>query len=130
VSAAVVIGVRRISVLGDSVRFVRQVLSVGEFNALASGELTAPDGRVYRRRTTRMKRKEAAALVEATLPVVVYQEGGELVWHDSEDAQSAWTRLRAAISTEAPDPRRRESVTAGRWDASDGAGLLVLLRHH
>jgi hypothetical protein len=68
--------------------------------------------------------------VEATLPVVVYHEGGELVWLDGDDARITWAEIHGAVSTEAPDPRRGEGVTAGRWEASDGAALLVLLRHH
>ena len=109
---------------------MRQVLSDGEFNALAAGRLAAPDGRTYNRRTTRMKRKAAAAMVESAVPVVVYREGGELEWLDGDDARSVWAEIRGAVTSEAPDPRRGESVTAGLWGSPDGAELLVLLRHH
>jgi hypothetical protein len=109
---------------------VRRELSDGEMNALSPGRLAAPDGRTYWRRTTRMKRREAATLVEAGSPVLTYWPGGRLVWHDEDDAWPAWADARGALTTDAPDPGRGESVTAGRWEAPDGAILVVLLWHH
>ena len=109
---------------------MRRDLSDGEFDALGMGMLVTPDDRTYSRRTTRMKRKEVAALVEAGCPVVTYYPGGRLVWHDEDDAWPAWADARALLTTDFPDPRRGESVTAGRWEAPDGAVLVVLLWHH
>ena len=109
---------------------MRRVLSSGEFNALARGELSGLDGRTYNRRTTRMNRKDAAAMVDAGRPVVIYGEGGELVWLDGHDTASAWAQIRDVLTADAPDHRRGESVTGGRWESLDGGELLVLLRHH
>jgi hypothetical protein len=43
--------------------------------------MTAPDGRTYRRRTTRIERGEAEALADSGCPVVTYLPGGRVVWH-------------------------------------------------
>jgi hypothetical protein len=115
---------------------VRQDLSDDQWNAVEEGELTAPTGIVYSRRTTRMKRKDAASLVSSGCPVVTYWPGGlpertEVVWHDGEDAQTAWASARAEVTSETPHPPRRGAVaTAGRWESPDGHALLVLTWHH
>jgi len=77
-----------------------------------------------------MKRREVDALVESGRPVLTYFPGGRLVWHDENDARPAWADARPLLTTETPDPRHGESVTAGRWESSDGSVLVVLLRHH
>jgi hypothetical protein len=115
---------------GANVRVMRRELSNGDFNALDGGELVAPDGRTYARRGTRLKRKDVAALVAAGSPVVTWSPGGALVWHDGADAGPAWDAARTLLTTDAPDTARRESVTAGKWDAVDGSALVVLLHHH
>ncbi|MFW3168429.1 hypothetical protein [Geodermatophilus sp. CPCC 206100] len=109
---------------------MRRELSNGEFDALGMGRLVGPDTRSYSRRTTRMERREVAALVESGCPVVTYHPGGQLVWHDEDDAWPAWADARTSLTTEAPDPRREGSVTAGRWECVDGSLLVVLLWHH
>jgi hypothetical protein len=109
---------------------VRRELSDGEFDALGMGQLVAPDGRTYARRTTRMKRREVEALVESGCPVLTYFPGGRLVWHDEDDGWPAWADARPLLTTDTPDPRHGESVTAGRWESSDGSPMVVLLWHH
>lgn len=115
---------------------VRQQLSDDQWNAVEEGELTAPTGIVYSRRTTRMKRKDAASLASSGCPVVTYWPGGlpertEVVWHDGEDAQAAWASARAEVTSETPHPPRRGAVaTAGRWESPAGHALLVLTWHH
>jgi hypothetical protein len=115
---------------------VRQDLSADQWHAVDEGQLTGPDGRTYNRRTTRMKRKEAAALVETGRPVVTYWPGGlpektEVVWNDQDDAKRAWAEVRAAVTSDTPQPQGRESVaTAGLWESLDGATALVLTWHH
>ena len=93
------------------------------------GRLIGPDGRAYSRRTTRMERREAEALIEAGCPVVTYLPGGRLVWHDEDDAWPAWADARAGLTTTPPDLHRGESVTGGRWESLDGAVALVLVWH-
>ena len=109
---------------------MRRELSNGEFDALGRGELLGPDNRSYVRRTTRMKRKEVAALVEGGSPVVTHFPGGRLVWHDADDARLAWADGRRLLTSDAPDPSRGEAVTAGRWESADGSTVVVLLWHH
>jgi hypothetical protein len=90
------------------------------------GQLVGPDARTYRRRTTRMDRRDAEAMAEAGCPVVTYLPGGRLVWHDEDDAWPAWADARSALTTGLPDG---ESVTGGRWESADGAVALVLVWH-
>ena len=83
------------------------------------GHLIGPDGRTYRRRTTRIGRREAEDLAESGCAVVTYLPGGRLVWHDEDDAWPAWADARNAA----------ESVTAGRWEDVDGSTAVVLVWH-
>jgi hypothetical protein len=91
------------------------------------GRLIGPDGRTYRRRTTRIERRDAEDLAESGCPVVTYLPGGRLVWHDEDDAWPAWADARGALTTGLP--QCGESVTGGRWEAVDGAVALVLVWH-
>ena len=116
--------------VGASVGVVHRVLSDGDFDALGSGQLVAPDGRTYTRRSTRMRRRDVDGVVAAGSPVVTWSPGGALVWHDGDDAGPAWGQERPLLTAEAPDPARRESVTAGRWETADGCTAVVLIRHH
>ena len=99
------------------------------WDAAGPGVLVAPDGRTYRRRTTRIGHGEAASLAEAGCPVVTYLPGGRVVWHDEDDAWPAWADVRTALTTGLPDPNARESVTGGRWESVDGSVALVLVWH-
>ena len=115
---------------------MRQDLSNEQWDAVGGGQLTAPTGTPYSRRTTRLKRKEAASLVESGCPVVTYWPGGlpektRVVWHDGDDARVAWEGARAEVTSDSPRPPSGGSVvTAGRWETSDGDILLVLTWHH
>ena len=102
---------------------VRRDLSDGD---VGMGHLVGPDGRTYRRRTTRVERPEAEALAESGCPVVTYLPGGRVVWHDEDDAWPVWTDARTSLTTGLPD---EGSVTGGRWSAADGAVALVLVWH-
>jgi hypothetical protein len=119
-----------------TVRPVRQDVSDEQWNAVEEGELAAPSGTFYSRRTTRMKRKDADSLVASGCPVVTYWPGGlpemtRVVWHDGEDAREVWAGARAEVTSDAPHPPRRGAVaTAGRWESVDGQALLVLTWHH
>jgi hypothetical protein len=115
---------------------VRQDLSDGQWNAVEAGELTAPSGTSYSRRTTRMKLKEAGLLVHAGCPVVTYWPGGmpemtRVIWHDGENARAAWESARGEVTSNTPRPRPSGAVaTAGRWESPGGEALLVLTWHH
>ncbi len=83
-----------------------------------------------------MKRRDAAALVASGTPVVTYWPGGlpektEVVWHDHEDATTAWAQAHGVVTHGPPQPRGRQAVvTAGSWESTDGATVLVLTWHH
>ena len=82
------------------------------------GQLVGLDGRTYAMGAGRIGRAEIERLIEAGWPVVTYFPGGRLVWHDEDDAWPAWADARDAGSG---------SVTAGRWEAADGAVIVVLV---
>jgi hypothetical protein len=115
---------------------VRQDLSNDQWHAVEAGEVTAPSGTRYSRRTTRMKRKDAASLVESGSAVVIYWPGGlsemtRVVWHDGADATAAWESARAELISDPPRPPSRGAVaTAGRWESAAGDDLLVITWHH
>ncbi len=115
---------------------VRQDLSDEQWDAVDGGQLIAPTGVTYSRRTTRMKRQEAASMAESGCPVVTYWPGGlpektRVVWHDGADAGAAWESARAEVTSDSPRPPRGESVvTAGRWESPNGDTLVVLTWHH
>ena len=98
-------------------------------DALGPGHLVGPDGRTYRRRTTRIQRGEAESLADAGCPVVTYLPGGRLVRHDEDDAWPAWADARGALTSGLPDPGRGQAVTGGRWQVVDVATALVLVWH-
>ena len=98
-------------------------------DAWGPGQLIGPDGRTYRRRTTRIGRRAAEALAESGCAVVTYLPGGRLVWHDEDDAWPAWADARGALTTGLPDPDAGGSVTGGRWESVDGSIALVLVWH-
>src|SRR4051812_5200562 len=107
---------------------MRHDLSADQWGAVESGVLTAPDGRSFTRRSTRMKRKEAAALVEEGSPLVVYWPGGlpektKVLWHDGEDAAPAFSEVRSSLPRETPDPRKGTVATAGSWESDAGDTL-------
>jgi hypothetical protein len=115
---------------------VRQDLSEDQWHVVEAGELTGPSGTKYTRRTTRMKRRDAASLVESGCPVVTYWPGGlpektRVVWHEEQDALLAWESARGEVTSDTPRPFRRGAVaTAGRWESPNGEDLLVLTWHH
>jgi hypothetical protein len=111
------------------VAVVRRELSDRDWNARGHGQLDAPDGRTYHRRTTRMSRGEVEALVEAGSPVVTYLPGGRVVWHDEDDSWPAWADARTSLTSGLPESVGGTSVTAGRWESFRGSPLVVLVWH-
>ncbi len=115
---------------------MRRDLSAEQWSAVEEGQLTAPDGRTYHRRSTRLGRRVAADLVLAGCPVVTHWPGGgpgwtRVVWHDGNDAVAAWSGARADVTGDTPRPRSgRAVVTAGRWESPDGDAVAVVLTWH
>lgn len=114
---------------------MRLDITAEQWNAVEEGAITAPDGRVFSRRTTREKRKAVAALVEAGAPLVTYWPGGmpektRLVWQDGPDAASAWTEVKPDLTSETPNLSAGTAATAGRWETVDGNPLVLVTWHH
>jgi hypothetical protein len=114
---------------------MRVDLSAEQWHAVEDGAVTAPDGRVFSRRTTREKRKAVAGLVEGGAPLVTYWPGGlrektRVVWHDEDDAKAAWSEVKGILTSETPDASKGTCVTAGRWETEDGEPLVVVTSHH
>ena len=115
---------------------MRHDLSADQWNAVETGVLTAPNGISYTRRTTRMKRKDATALVDVGCPVVTYWPGGlpertRVIWYDGAEARAAWETVRSRLSSDITRAHAGRAIaTAGRWESPDGNDLLVLSWHH
>lgn len=108
---------------------MRQNLGTEQWLTLQSGRLTSPAGEIFTRRTTKMRRRDAATLIEAGAPLVTYWYGGaELVWHDSYDALSRWAEIGSVVTTDKPKRRSRDAaLTAGRWEDGDGHPLILVV---
>lgn len=114
---------------------MRVDLSAEQWHAVEDGAVTAPDGRAFSRRTTREKRKAVAALVEAGAPLLTYWPGGlpektQVIWHDQDDAKTAWAEVKPSLTSETPDARKGTSATAGRWETGQSEPLVVVTWHH
>ena len=83
------------------------------------GQFLSPDGRTYRRRTTRISRGEAEAMAEGGCPVLTYLPGGRLVWHDEDDAWPAWADARTSFTTGLPGPDAPVTASASPAISSD-----------
>ena len=114
---------------------MRVDLSAEQWHGVEDGAVTAPDGRVFSRRTTRDKRKAVAALVEAGAPLLTYWPGGlpertRVLWHDEDDAKTAWAEVRPSLTSETLDARKGTAATAGRWETEGAGSLVVVTWHH
>ena len=108
---------------------VRTDLSEAQWDSVAHGEIVGPDGVKYVRRSTKAKRRACDDLLSSGSPLVLYYwAGGQLDWHDGEDAESAWAATRASVTIE---PRLRGDLewTAGVWQSEDGRALVLLTGH-
>jgi hypothetical protein len=107
---------------------VRADLSVTQWNAVAQGQIVAPDGTMYVRRTTKAKRRDCDALLADGAPLVLYYWAeGQLDWFDGNDTKDAWMNVRPAVTSE---PRQRGlEWTAGAWESQDGKTLVLLTGH-
>lgn len=101
-------------------------LDAEQWHAVTEGTLLGPDGRHYRRRSTRMRRRQVDDLLAAGAPLVLYwYGGGQLDWADGQDAARAWQTARARLITAVPRPDGSVVWTAGEW-VSDEASLVLL----
>ena len=99
--------------------------------AVEGGRVSGLDGRTYQRRSTRLGRKQAAALVDAGAAVVTWSWPDLPVWHDGDDARAEWAELRRRVTVDSPDARPgHEPITAGRWESATDDALLLVLEHH
>lgn len=108
---------------------VRADLSESQWDSVTHGEIIGPDGAKYVRRSTKVKRRDCDDLLNSGSPLVLYYwAGGQLDWHDGDNAGSAWATARASVTTE---PRSRGSLewTAGVWLSEDGRALVLLTGH-
>ncbi len=82
-----------------------------QWDGVASGELTGPDGQRYRRRTTKAKRREGDQLIQAGTPLALYYwAGGQLEWFDGDEATARWQKVRRAVTSQEPRPQRRRGL--------------------
>jgi hypothetical protein len=107
---------------------VQQDMSEDDWHRLGAGELVAPDGRAFARRSTRAKRAVVDSLVADGCPLVTYSYGaGELRWHDGDDALARWAQERQHVTSGEPKPSRTHTVwTAGLWEENEGGVVVVL----
>ncbi|ONH23316.1 hypothetical protein BL253_33375 [Pseudofrankia asymbiotica] len=114
---------------------MRYDLARDQWSAIDTGTVMGPDGRRYMRRGTRMKRKQAGALVASGCPLLVYWPGGlpektRVEWFDGTDALSAWSSHRSAVTTDPSQTAKGSTLTAGLWESVEEEPLLVLTWHH
>lgn len=101
-----------------------------QWDGVASGELTGPDGQRYRRRTTKAKRREGDQLIQAGTPLALYYwAGGQLEWFDGDEATARWQKVRRAVTSQEPRPKGDVDWTAGRWEDSDSHPIFLLTGH-
>lgn len=106
---------------------MRMDLSEQQWDAVVEGQLIAPDGTRYVRRTTKTKRRTCESLLGEGAPLVsFYWAGGQLDWFDGEDESSQWQAVRRAVTSEEPRPRGDVQWNAGVWEGDDGRSLVLL----
>lgn len=101
-----------------------------QWETVTAGELTGPDGRTYRRRTTKASRRVGDELIAAGSPLVLYYwAGGQLDWFDDQDATERWQQVRGALTTQQPQVGKEVVWTGGAWTDGDGHTVLLLTGH-
>lgn len=102
-------------------------LADDQWEAVGRGELTAPDGVRYVRRTTRAKRRDCDVLIsEGTSLVLFYWAGGQLDWLDGTDADKGWREVRAAVTSNLQPPKGDLQWTAGIWESYESQQIVLL----
>ena len=101
-----------------------------QWETVTGGELTGPDGRTYRRRTTRANRGIGDELIGAGSPLVLYYwAGDQLDWFDDQDAVERWRQVRSALTTMPPRVGKDVVWAGGAWADDDGHSVLLLTGH-
>lgn len=109
---------------------MRVDLAKVQLNAMERGQLVAPDGTVFVRRSTRAKRRACDEAIENGWPLLLYYwAGNQLDWLDGEDAQREWQTVRSRVTVAEPRPRGDLEWTAGFWTADGDRRLVVLTGH-
>lgn len=98
---------------------------------MADGSLEGPNGIVYRRTASRLKRRTSSQLVAEGAPVVtrIYPEG--LAWHGGgSDATDVWLTIKPRL-VEGRRPALRDLQWIGHlWESDEGAPLLMFEGQH
>lgn len=104
--------------------------SEGKFSELPDGSIKGPDGVVYRRTPTRLKRRLSSELVLSGSPILtnVYPEGP--AWHDGADAKATWQEIEPRLVEGKPPPVRDLQWIGHLWESEAGAALLVFEGRH
>lgn len=106
---------------------VQDDLAGSQWAGVQRGELIAPDGKRYARRTTRAKRRDCESLIAAGLPLVLFWYGGQqLEWFDGDDASSRWLEVRGSVVHGKPSRRGEVEWNAGLWVSNESDQLLLL----
>jgi hypothetical protein len=106
---------------------VRVSLADQQWDAVESGQLTSPSGLRFIRSSSRMKRRDADALIAAGVPLVLYWYGGhQLDYFDGFEAVEQWQTVRPAVTSQTPQLGGDVVWTGGRWASDDDQEILVL----
>ncbi len=109
---------------------MRTSLAPAQWDSVAEGVLRGPAGATFTRRSSRIKRREADALIAAGTPLVLYDYGGgRLDWCDGDDARGAWDEVRGALVSDTPRPRGTMLWTGGVWATPANDVVLILTGH-
>ncbi|WP_322769197.1 hypothetical protein, partial [Frankia sp. Cr1] len=100
-----------------------------QFERIAAGQLTTPDGITYTRRTTKTARRVCDQRIGAGSPLVIYYwAAGQMDYVDGADGQRRWREVRSAV-TQHPRSGGDVAYTAGIWVDGDGREIVVLTGH-
>lgn len=89
--------------------------------------MTSPAGRRFTRRSSRIKRRDADALITAGAPLVLYWfSGRQLDYFDGTEAVEQWRVVRHALTSQTPQAGGGVVWTGGFWVGDDEGDLLLL----
>ncbi|WP_432565044.1 hypothetical protein [Kineococcus sp. SYSU DK003] len=107
---------------------MRTSLADEQWDAVERGQVIIPTGRQFERRSSRIKRRDADALIAAGAPLVLYWYGGQqLDYFDGSDAAEQWQAVRGALTSQAPQLGGDVVWTGGRWVCDEHEHELLLL---
>ena len=106
---------------------VRVSLGEQQWDTVQCGQLINPAGVRFERRSTRLKRAQADALIAAGAPLILYWYGGrQLDYFDGSDAVQQWRAVRPVVTTQAPQLGGGVVWSGGRWVSDEDQEVLVL----